>query len=140
MTNTLVTSSSEASSPHGARLTSLATPPATPWPNTPATSPHYQSLIQSLISPHTSPLPHIHSYIYSQVALLLGVRVQFGSGVDSLNGLRLLGSGDFSDDLAEGVAAPTGSSAETDVGFDVLVDATGARCDMFKEIGFDQVE
>ncbi|KAL1523833.1 hypothetical protein AB1Y20_018754 [Prymnesium parvum] len=67
-----------------------------------------------------------------KVALLLGVQVDLGAPVSDLHSLRdLASSGSFVK------AIPSGGAAG-DVNFDVLVDGTGARCDFFSSIGFEQ--
>ena len=78
-----------------------------------------------------------------KVGLLLGVRVHLGAALTDLPSLRRL----VLDDASARCGAPTGhpsaaggspAGAANDAGFDVLVDATGARCPMFEAVGFEQ--
>jgi len=69
--------------------------------------------------------------------LLIGVTFRFGASVSSLEQLRY---------LSLEPAAPTGGAPAADGGglgfancFDLLVDATGARCPLFEQLGFSQV-
>ena len=68
-----------------------------------------------------------------KVALLLGVSFRFSCAVASIDGLRTIGL------HAGGGHGATGGGGGSSFGYELLVDATGARCPLFEALGFGQV-
>ena len=87
---------------------------------------------------------------HPQVALLLGVQVDFGAPVPSLAALDELGfhacgtltdSADFirKHQFVSGNNGSTLGLRKVSVPFHILIDATGARCPLFESLGFEQL-
>ena len=71
-----------------------------------------------------------------KVALLLGVSFRFSCAVASIDGLRTIG---LHAGGGHGATGGGGSGGGGSFGYELLVDATGARCPLFEALGFGQV-
>ena len=74
-----------------------------------------------------------------KVALLLGVSFRFSCAVASIDGLRAIGLHAGGGRGATGGGGGGGGSGGGSFGYELLVDATGARCPLFETLGFGQV-
>ena len=82
------------------------------------------------------PIPTPHLTL--KVALVVGVRVHFGSQLRDLQGLRVTVSADADADVPTGSPGPSASRAVNEPRAEVLIDASGGRCDLFRRFGFKQ--
>ena len=84
------------------------------------------------------PIPTSHPPL--KVALVVGVRVHFGSQLRDLRGLRDAVRADADADVHVPTGSPGPSAARvvTEPRAEVLIDASGGRCDLFRRFGFTQ--